>query len=304
MDSTIVLIDNISKDYYGNRIMIFNDLALFTTVARLLSYSAAAEELKVTPSLVSRRLSELETQLGYRLFERTTRQVRLTAEGQKLMDLCEAPVEALAGIIPDSFNSNSTLKGKVRITSPLLIARTWLWPLLKQYLTQHPDISIELLPSNDYMDFVRDEIDLAFRLGPLPSSELVALPLFRVNYHICVSTQFKRKNNLKKTISVEDLEKLPAITSDVRWMFLEKKDFKPPIIAHHLVDMELLQSAVMSGMGVGILPDSLLMPGIETIKVEQLTPVTREVYVVYPSRRLLPQRVRLLINWISENNRK
>ena len=281
--------------------MIFNDLALFTTVARHLNYSAAAEEMNVTTSLISRRLGQLETELGYRLFERTTRQVRLTEEGQKLIDLCEAPIEALAGIIPESSNPNCTITGRIRITSPLVIAKTWLWPQLEQYISQHPDVSIELLPSNDYLDFVRDEIDIALRLGPLPSSELIALPLFKVNYHMCVSEEFMKENNIGKNISIAELRNLPVITSSVHWSFAEQKHFKPNFVAHHIADMEMLQSAVMSGMGVGFLPDSLLKPGIEKLNVEKLTPVPREVYAVYPSRRLLPQRVRLLIDWISGN---
>lgn len=283
--------------------MLFNDLALFTTVARHLSYSAAAEELKVTPSLVSRRLGELENQLGYRLFERTTRNVRLTAEGHRLMDLCEAPIEALNGAILDASDADATLKGRIRITSPLLIAKTWLWPRLEHYLSEHPDISIELLPSNDYLDFLRDEIDLAFRLGPLPSSDLVARPLFSVNYQVCASSEFIKKYKIRKTISIKELEKLPAITSSVRWMFAEQKDYDPPIVAHHLADTELIKSAVTAGLGVGLLPDSLIELEIEPIRVKQLTPVAREVYVVYPSRRLLPQRVRLLVDWISESNK-
>ena len=291
-------------NYHGIRIMIFNDLALFTTVARHLNYSAAAEEMNVTTSLISRRLGQLETELGYRLFERTTRQVRLTEEGQTLIELCEAPIEALAGIIPETSNPNCTMAGRIRITSPLVIAKTWLWPQLEQYISQHPDISIELLPSNDYLDFVRDEIDIALRLGPLPSSELIALPLFTVNYHICASTEFMKANNIGNNISIAKLRSLPAITSSVNWIFSEQKHFKPDLVSHHIADMEMLQSAVISGMGIGLLPDSLLQPGIEKIKVEKLTPVPRKVYAVYPSRRLLPQRVRLLIEWISRHQLK
>ena len=85
--------------------MIYNDLALFTAVAQHLSFSAAASQIGIPLSRISRRIAELEDHLGLKLFERTTRQVRLTEEGRRLLDQCQGPIEALqdiAGFVDDT----------------------------------------------------------------------------------------------------------------------------------------------------------------------------------------------------------
>lgn len=280
--------------------MLYNDLALFTSVALHLNYSEAARELNVTPSLVSRRIGILEERLGFRLFERTTRQVRLTAEGQQLLDLCEAPVESLSSALALSKDKAEAVGGTIRITAPVLAAKHVIWPRIQNFLQQYPEISIELVSANDYLDFLRDGIDLAFRLGPLPPSDLIARPLWSVSYQLGASADFKQRYNIESEIGIDQLKQLPAITSNLPWSFEEQPNLQPEQVAHHMADLEVLQQAVRAGMGLGFMPVDMVTDGIETVLVNGLTPKERTMYLVYPSRRLLPQRVKQLVDWFTQ----
>ena len=186
--------------------MIYNDLALFTAVANRLSFSAAASQLDIPLSRVSRRIGLLEEQLGVQLFQRTTRQVRLTEEGRRLLDRCQAPIEALQDVAGFAAAAQSQT---IRITAPSLATRTTVGPRLLDFAALHPEITIELTTTNAYLDFFRDNIDLAFRLGPLTDSSLVARRLWPVPYCFCAAKRFARAHKIKGPISTERLKDIP-----------------------------------------------------------------------------------------------
>lgn len=279
--------------------MIYNDIALFTTVAQHLNYSHAAQELNVTPSLVSRRIAVLEERIGYKLFERTTRQVRLTSEGKKLLDLCEAPIESLNSALGSSQEGAEGLKGRITITAPVVAAKRDIWPRLLPFLQEYPDISIDLVPANDYLDFLKDGIDLAFRLGPLPPSDLVARPLWQISYSVCANQAFLDRFGISDKVDAEQASTLPAITPLLPWRFEEDKSYRPTNISHQMGDLELAEQAITAGLGIGLLPSNMIKGELRPIQIEGLTPQDRSMYLVYPGRRLLPRRVRLLVDWLT-----
>ncbi|MBO9451151.1 LysR family transcriptional regulator [Tropicibacter sp. R16_0] len=272
--------------------MIYNDLALFTSVAQHLSFSASAAQLGIPLSRVSRRIAELEDHLGTKLFERTTRQVRLTEEGRRLLDRCQDPVEALQDI---AGFTDDTRVHKIRITASSLAARTTIGPKLLDYAQAHPDIKLELITSNANLDFFRDNIDLAFRLGPLNDSSLVARKLWDVPYSFCVGQALADELDLHDPITPEQLEKLPAIISRPPWFLDNGGEIRPANVVHDLDDLDLVQLAVQKGMGVAMLPSDLVIDGMQAVHLLGTGPVTRDMFAVYPSKRLLPERIRNLI---------
>lgn len=276
--------------------MIYNDLALFTTVAEHLSFSAASKQTGIPLSRVSRRIGELEHHLGVKLFERTTRQVRLTEEGRRLLDRCHDPIEALqdiAGFLDE------TKRQTIRITAPHLAIRTSIGPHLLDFAHQYPEVKIDLTASNVGLDFFRDNIDLAFRLGPLKDSNLMARRLWPVPYCFCAGRNFMKENNIDKPISLSRLTELPAIVSRQRW-FLEKgEQVQLSHIVHEFDDLELIREAVRRGMGVAMLPCDMVTDDMQELIVKNAKPVLREMFAVYPSKRLLPARVRNLIDFMA-----
>lgn len=275
--------------------MIFNDLALFTAVARYLSFSEAAERLGIPLSRVSRRIAGLEDHLGTKLFERTTRQVRLTEEGRRLLDRCQEPVEALqdvAGFADDARHHT------IRITAPPLAARTTIGPRLLEFAAQNPDLKIELTTTNATLDFFRDNVDLAFRLGPLTDSSLIAKRLWSVPYSFCAGARFITEHRLRK-VTLDRFLALPAITSRQPWVLASGERIQPSDIVHALDDLDVVAAAASRNLGVAMLPADMVSGNLRALCVTGAQPMPREMFAVYPSRRLLPARIRKLIDFMA-----
>ncbi len=279
-----------------NRIMIYNDLALFTVVANHLSFSKAADGLGIPLSRVSRRIAELEDHLGTKLFERTTRQVRLTEEGRRLLDRCQDPIEALQGV---AGFTDDTRRQSIRITAPPLAARTTIGPRLLDFAEQNPDVALEMTTTNIMLDFFRDNIDVAFRVGPLTDSSLVAKRLWSVPYCFCAGQGFIGERGLRGLISRPDFLALPALTAGQPWVLESGETLHPKQTAHNLTDLDVIAQAARRNLGVAMLPSDMVNSDLKRLEVIDTVPLTRDMFAVYPSRRLLPARIRKLIDFMT-----
>jgi len=291
---SIVIIVGTEPHYSAYATMLYNDLAIFVRVARTGGFKAAASTLGLPASRVSRRIAELETRLGHRLFERTTRSVRLTEEGQALLDRCDGPVEALDGALGMAARPG----GRIRVTAPPLAARRVIGEDLLAFLAARPDVSVELIATTEMLDFVRDGVDVAFRLGPLTDAEFVSRRLCPVPYTLCASDGFLAANPAARSISAGALRDLPLVFTGQVWLFRDNLSMRPRPEDHVFTDLEVARSAVAAGLGIGFLP--LLMTGEDVVPLDVpgLVPVERALFIVHPSRRLLPERVRALIEWM------
>ncbi|QFT74081.1 LysR family transcriptional regulator [Ruegeria sp. THAF33] len=276
--------------------MIYNDLALFTVVANHLSFSRAADRLGIPLSRVSRRIAELEGHLGTKLFERTTRQVRLTEEGRRLLDRCQDPIESLQGI---AGFTDDTRRQSIRITAPPLAARTTIGPRLLDFAEQNPDVALEVTTTNIMLDFFRDNIDLAFRVGPLTDSSLVAKRLWSVPYCFCAGQGLIRERALDGPIYRPDFLALPALTAGQPWVLESGETLQLKHTAHSLTDLDVIAQAARRNLGVAMLPLDMVDGDLQRLEVTDTIPLTRDMFAVYPSRRLLPARVRKLIDFMA-----
>lgn len=281
--------------------MIYNDLALFTAVATQLSFSAAAKQTGIPLSRVSRRVQELEAHLGVKLLERSTRRVRLTEEGRQLLDRCQQPMEALQQI---AGFGNDSQRQSIHITAPALAARTTIGPLLLRYLAHHPEISVKLTTSYSNLDFFRDNIDFAFRVGPLDDSSLVARKLWDIPYCFCASAQFVRDHTLEGPLSRAQLTSLPAIISHQPWLLSTGEKLKLSNVVHEMDEPDLMRDSVAADLGIAMLPRDMIAPSTDKaalveLHLEDAEVLSREMYAVYPSKRLIPARVRGLIDFMT-----
>tara|TARA_R110002020_G_scaffold184947_2_gene382307 strand:+ start:24930 stop:25766 length:837 start_codon:yes stop_codon:yes gene_type:complete len=277
--------------------MIYNDIALFTAVARHLNFSAAASESGIPLSRISRRIAQLEAHLGVKLFERTTRQVRLTEEGRRLLDLCQGPIEALGDITGLAADAH---RPTIRITAPPLAARTSIGPRLLDFLVARPELRVDLTATNLVLDFFRDNIDLAFRLGPLTDSSLVARRLWSVPYCFCSGTGFAARHRLDAPIRTARLLGLPAIVSRQPWRLESGETARPVNMVHEFDDLEIARAAVLRDLGVAMLPLDMAREKLHIITLSDAAPLSRDMFAVYPSKRLLPRRVRDLIDFMAQ----
>ena len=158
----------------------FSQLEAFTQVVAHRSFSRAAERLGVTPSSVSRAVAALETRLGVRLLNRTTRSLSVTDEGTAF----HARALAILADLQDAERSVARRKGlprgRLRVDAPLALGEQLLAPALPEFLRRHPELSVDLSLRDTYIDPVSEGIDVTLRMGKLPASELTARRLGRV----------------------------------------------------------------------------------------------------------------------------
>ena len=164
------------------------DLRVLVETARGGSLTAAARVLEVTPAAASAMLKRLEAQLGARLFERSTRAMRLTPQGQTLLDYASRALELLEEGAGQALTESGALRGTVRVAVPSDLGRSVLLPWLDAFAQRHPGVHVALSVSDRVQDVRRDAVDLALRYGAQQAdSQLVARPLYTAKRVACAA---------------------------------------------------------------------------------------------------------------------
>jgi len=173
-------------------------MKVFVATGELESFAAAARRLDISPAAVTRAVSALEEQLGVKLLLRTTRSVRLTEAGSRYLEdtrhilasIHEAN-EAAAGI-------NSTPKGDLAVTAPILFGKKFVMPCIVRYLQQYPEVDVSAFFLDRIVNMVEEGMDVAVRIGPLPDSGLKALRVGRVRRMLCASPEYLARHGVPK----------------------------------------------------------------------------------------------------------
>ena len=147
-----------------------NSLAIFAKVAETRSFSEAARRLKMPISTVSRRVAELEDQLGVGLLERSTRNLRLTDVGAEVFEHAQRSAEISEAVGSIVSNQSATVSGILRLSAPPSISETLLVPLVSGFQASYPDVRVQILVTDRFVDHIAEGVDLVFRLGALKDS--------------------------------------------------------------------------------------------------------------------------------------
>jgi DNA-binding transcriptional LysR family regulator len=184
-----------------------NSLAIFAKVVEAKGFSEAARRLKIPISTVSRRVAELEDQLSVRLLERSTRNLRLTDVGAEVLEHAQRSAELSEAV--DSLVSNqlSTVACVLRLSAPPSISDTLLAPLLGAFQASHPNVRIQVLVTDRFVDLIAEGIDLAFRFGALRDSSLVARKILTYRHQLVASPAYSKGSKL------QDRQEICSITS-------------------------------------------------------------------------------------------
>ena len=285
----------------------FGDLEIFSTVVSAGSMSAAARELGLSPAVVSKRLRRLEDRLGTRLMQRTTRQIALTESGQGFY---ERVIAILASVEEaESFVSKRQAEahGKLKITAPRAFGRMHIAPHLGAFMTRYPDLSVNLILNDDMVDIVGEGYDLAVRIAELPDSSLVARRLAEVGRVLVASPEYLEAKGTPTHPS--DLSKHFCVPSDTRdpWVLTgpDGQATHRPNGPLQTNSSEVVVAAIRGGLGLALRSDWEVG---EAVRVGDLVHVMPDwegaervgVHAVYPSRRYLPAKVRVFIDFLSE----
>lgn len=273
-----------------------NEMAIFAVVVGSGSFTKAADKLKLPKSTVSRKVSQLEKRIGVRLINRTTRNLKPTETGKLYYQHCVKMLEQAEEADRVVNDMQADPSGLLRISTPLSFGTPFFIGAIKSFLDQYPKVSIEIISDDKPIDMLNEEIDIAFRIGPLSDSSLVARNLGTARLSLCASPEYLAKNGVPQ--SLNELEKHTCITHPASpWIFKTPNgqveiDVKSRMIAN---DMEMLKNMAIEGFGISAAPQIIISEDIKAGRLVPILPETpfveRTFYIVYPSRREPPSKV-------------
>lgn len=296
--------------------MNFDDLELLMDVARLGSFAATARERNVDPSWVSRVVASLETELGARLFQRSTRQLALTEAGmdytQRMAPLLEEMRLARLALA----DIGGHVRGRLRISASNTFGLRRVAPFLPAFCARHPQLEVDLMLADALVDLVAERVDVAVRLGVLQDSSLVAVPLMPVQYRVVASTEWARAHGavLRAPIDLSAVGclgfSLPGFRD--RWLFEPRSggdQVAVPIQTRIQASNGLaLREFALAGMGPALLPHWLIDDDLLEGSLTNLFPghevsvhdAPAGAWLVYPTRSYVPAKVRLFVDFLRE----
>ncbi|PMS23922.1 LysR family transcriptional regulator [Trinickia dabaoshanensis] len=285
----------------------------FLAVADEGSFARAGDRLGIGRSSVSRNVQKLEAQLEARLFLRTTRKTSLTREGELFYENCRQGIERIAQAFDDMRALRSgPPRGHLRVSSTPCFGRKIVAPLLLGFYERYPDITIELLVDNRPTDFTADRIDVSFRDGRMQDSGIVARQLIPMQTIVCASPAYAREYGLPR--HADDLVTHRCINLRAGGRLLDW-EFKidgharrvQPYARHTFNDAGLALQAALDGLGLAQLAayqvTDLLREGRLIACLAHQTPDDGGHYICYPSRKQLPARIRVFIDYMTEQTR-
>jgi DNA-binding transcriptional LysR family regulator len=289
------------------------EMVTFVRVAELGSFSAAATNLGMTPSAVSRQVSRLERNLKIQLIQRTTRQLRLTEAGIEAFARCSDLVCAAQATMQVAQVHSLAPQGCLRLSAPKAFARRVMHPLILDFLACHAEVDIQLVVTDRDVDPIKDGIDLVVRLTRSPPEGLAARALCSVETILCATPQY-----LAQTGAIEHPRDLVSRSclflgenpSDHRWRFRrDNESVDVAVNGRYAVNhTEMRLGGVLAHFGVGCLPDFVARPAMQQGAIVRVLPdwqlqsaYSGHAYVLYPPNRFLPPKCRVLIDYLAEN---
>lgn len=288
-----------------------DDLVLFTQVIEHGSFSKVAELNKMTKSVVSKRISKLEHELGVQLIYRTTRKLTLTEPGSMLFHRAK-DIHYVAQSAFDAVTGYSeALSGNIRVSVPTISGELLLAEALSDFCQKHPGLNIEMSMDNHFVDLVADNFDLVIRTGYLEDSSLIARHIFNSRWVICASpdyvTEHGEPDSPKSLLRHNCLGYTHQSTGPFDWIFLRNTNetYTLKVSGNFASDNAVaLRKAALTGNGIAYLPTCLIYDDLQAGHLVELLPEHSGkvvgIYAVYPYTKKPSKRIQVLIEHIRE----
>lgn len=294
------------------RVSGIRDIEMFVAVVEAGSLSGAAQRLSRTQPTVSRQLAALETRLGARLLERTTRKIRLTAAGRAYFERCVAMIALAREADAVVGETSGAMCGSIRLSAPPTYARKRIAPLLPAFVEKYPDVRLETVLTGSIEDVVGEPLDLVVRLGPLPDSSLACRLLSRERFVLCAAPRHLARHG--KPATVAELTSRRCLVTESfgmrsRWVFLGARrqvvDVPACLVSD---DLGMLHDAARSGLGIAALPSYLVADDLRAGVLKAVLPRERlpafTAHAILPSRRHVTRRVRAFVDYLAAHLRR
>jgi len=286
----------------------------FMAVASEGSFAKAGERLGIGRSAVSRNVQKLETQLSTRLFLRTTRTTQLTREGQRFFENCHQGVTHIVEAMNDMLElRQGPPRGLVRISATVGFGRKVVAPLLDKFVRAYPDIAVDLLLDDRPTDFASEQIDVAFRNGRIEDSSIIAKQLIPMQMALAASPAYVAEHGLPQ--SLDELPRHECINFRFASGRIFEWEFKVDGIVRKYMpkarmtfnDADLVLHAVLEGWGIAQMAGYQICDHLASqelvVALQRYAPDDRGHYICYLSRQHLPTRIRVFIDFMTEQIR-
>ncbi len=285
-------------------------MAVFRRVVEAKNFSAVARETNMSQSTVSKHIAALEERLGTKLLNRSTRSLKLTEAGKEYYQHC-------IRILNDFQEAEASVgKGKIKPTGTLRIStsasfgRIFVLPFLSEFLETYPDINIDLLFDDNYVDLVKSGVDLAIRIGPLADSSLIAKKIGSSPRIVVASPEYLVKNGRPKKPA--NLSKHNCLfhsqekTHDL-WYFNSTQEGDESIRVSGRLKAsspDAICDATIAGLGISILPEWYVQPHLKQGKLktilEDYKPTAYDIHAIYPERRFVAPKVKRMVEFLAD----
>lgn len=281
------------------------DIQAFVQVAEAKSFTAAAERLALSRSAVGKSIVRLEDRLGVRLLQRTTRSVSLTSEGAVFHERCTRILADLDEAEMSMLSHSQAPRGRLRLELPVSFGRLHVLPIVNQFMSKWPEISINVSFSDRFVDLIDEGIDLAIRLGGSDDSRLMTRLLAPHHLVTCASPAYLENYGVPRNIDELASHSCLAFVHGGRpgdWRFNVDGQIRTVAVNGRFTstNAEALRDATLAGYGIARLATFLIS---DHLRSTQLLPILNEystdgpaVRAVYPSSRHLSPKVRSFID--------
>ncbi|MDG5494789.1 LysR family transcriptional regulator [Niveispirillum sp. BGYR6] len=287
------------------------DLRLFTLVAEGRSFTRAADRLGLSKSAASRRIGELETRLGARLFNRTTRHISLTQVGEGFYQRVSQILEALEEAERSVASQHAAPRGRLKLAAPMSFGIQHLSSAVAEFMERYPEVEVEMELSDRFVDLVDEGFDLAVRIGRLKDSSLVARRLCPVRAVLCASPGYLARRGTPQVpadLLQHDCLIYTNSSTPEQWSFRTEpgaEETRSIRVNGRLYanNGDALREAAVTGQGLVLLPTFIVG---EALSRGRLVPVLDDyllsqsaVHAVYPANRHLSPKVRAFVDFLA-----
>lgn len=286
------------------------ELVVFNCVVKHSSFAKAADELNLSPSGVSRIVTRLEERLGARLVQRTTRKLSLTETGsafhartlQIIADLLEAETEVQSATLRP--------RGNLKLTASIVFGQLYIAPLMDRIMTQFPEMSVEVILTNRFVDLIEEGVDLAIRIGALSDSRLIARRLCANHRILVAAPSYLERSGVPRhpaELAAHEAVVFTGFAKPREWRLIGGQGPVTVSVSGRVAtnELEVLNSAAKQGLGITVgatlAVDKALLSGelVRVLPEYQFEPSA--IFAVYPSARQLSTKVRAMVDFLVEN---
>lgn len=284
------------------------NIEAFVRVAELGSITRAARSLHITASAASRRIAQLEDELGVRLFHRTTRALRLSDEGGAFLERCQRILEELQAAKRSIAHARAVPEGRLCVEAPAVLGRLALAPALPGFLAQHPGIELDLRLRDAVIDPAAEGVDVSLRIGHLRDAEVVARRLGVTRMLVCASPEYLRRSGTPETPADLQQHRCLGFVREGRvvpWRFRAESGalrFEPAGFVS-VNDGDALKALAVAGAGLAWVFDFMIAPelasGALVTVLDGFAVDERPIHALYQSPRHVIPRVRVFLDFAS-----